>query len=145
MIQRGQDRFNIYCSACHGYSGEGGKIELIDGVEVQTGGMVGRRFNTPPPSYHDPKYQRESTERTGRDGYLFYTAMYGVEYGAKMPGYAHALSADDGWAIVAYIRALQESRRGTLADVPEETRRVLERQRGGNANAGTDSQPGGGS
>ncbi len=138
MLERGQSRFNIYCSACHGFSGEGGEIKLVDGVEIETGGMVGRRFNTPPPSFHDPKYLPESDERTGRDGYLFYTAMYGVEHGAKMPGYAHALSADDGWAIVAYIRALQESRRGTLADVPEEQRRILDRQRGGNANAGTE-------
>ncbi len=139
MLNRGQDRFNIYCAVCHGYAGEGGKIVVENGVEVESGGMVGRRFATPPANYHDAKYQRESSERTGRDGYLFYTAMYGVEHGAKMPGYAHALSTDDAWAIVAYIRALQESRRGTLADVPEEQRRILERQQGGNAAIDTDS------
>lgn len=145
MLERGQDRFNIYCAACHGYSGAGGKIVIEDGVAVESGGMVGRRFNTPPPSYHDPKYQRESTERTGRDGYLFYTAMFGVEYGAKMPGYAHALSTDDAWAVVAYIRALQQSRRATLADVPQEQRRILERQRGASAGVdASDAQPGGG-
>ena len=127
LIRRGQERFNIYCAVCHGYAGEGGGVNETG----MFGGMVGRRWSYAVPSFHDPKYLPTSSERTGRDGYIFYTARYGVEFGGKMPGYAHALSIDDTWAIVAYIRALQESWNGTLADVPEEQRRVLERQRGG--------------
>lgn len=132
LLKRGQERFNIYCSVCHGFSGEGGGI-VAEGSQAGSlyGGMVGRRWSYTVPSFHDPKYQTTSSERTGRDGYLFYTAMYGVEFGGKMPGYAHALSTRDAWAVVAYIRALQQAQAGSLADVPEEQRRVLERQRGG--------------
>ncbi|MCB9845689.1 MAG: cytochrome c [Phycisphaeraceae bacterium] len=125
-IERGRARFNIYCSVCHGYSGEGGGVLNNEPY----GGMVGRRWTYAVPSFHDPKYS-DPQQRTGRDGYLFYTARNGVEMGAKMPGYAHALSVRQAWEVVAYIRALQASRKGSLADVPQGEREVLERQRGG--------------
>lgn len=129
-LELGRERFNIYCAVCHGYSGEGGGT-VAEGPQQGRlfGGMVGRRWSYNVPSLHDEKYLRGAEGRTGRDGYLFYTARHGVQGGELMPGYAHALDVEEAWAVVAYIRALQESRRGSLADVPEAQREILERQR----------------
>jgi mono/diheme cytochrome c family protein len=112
-LERGRERFNIYCSACHNYTGDGQ-------------GMVGRQWAVPVPSYHDPKYSNPGADQ-GRDGYLFHVSRHGVEDGKRMPGYAHALSIEDSWRIVAYIRALQQSRAGELSDVPEAQRPAIER------------------
>lgn len=153
LLARGQERFNIYCSVCHGYQGEGGGKRRNEATQLaeEYGGMVGRRWSTGAvPTFHDPKYQPGATEknaagedvlvRTGRDGYIFYVAMHGVLGPGpspadppvnKMPSYAHALSARDAWGIVAYIRALQLSQRATLADVPDDQRDILRAQRPG--------------
>lgn len=133
LIARGQERFGIYCAVCHGYAGDGA-------------GMVAAKWTATVPSFHDPKYSNPSEpDQKGADGFLFFTAMHGVP-GAegnvmptdddatvtrklaalKMPGYAHALSERDAWAIVAYIRVLQESQRGSLSDVPADVRSKLE-------------------
>ncbi len=119
LIARGEERFGIYCAVCHGYTGDGKGM-----VGVQWGGVV--------PNFNDAKY-KDITQRTGKDGYLFWTARHGV-YGAavtqqNMPGYAHALSVRDTWAIVAYIRVLQASASGTLDEVPTDKRAELERAR----------------
>jgi mono/diheme cytochrome c family protein len=111
MIQRGQQRFNIYCSVCHGTMGEGGDpSNLVDGKPV--GGVVGQRWLTPVPSYHDPKYS-DPKLKTGRDGYIFSVIRNGVpdvgEKPPKMPSYADKVSEIDAWAIVAYIRTLQHA------------------------------------
>lgn len=123
LILRGQSRFNIYCSACHGYLGDGR-------------GMVGDRWVARPPSYHQDKY-RDSAQRTGKDGYIFDVARNGMfdAMGAqKMPGYAHALSERDAWAVVAYIRALQASRTTIDSDqVPQDVRQDLLTQRDADA------------
>jgi mono/diheme cytochrome c family protein len=137
LIARGADRFGIYCIVCHGPAGDGK-------------GMVGPpRWSVPIPSWHDPKY-RDPNEPDGKnkDGFLFYTARNGVPGAGgnilptdtpderrlkheqlKMPGYAHALSERDTWAIVAYIRVLQEARLGTPADIPADKRADLDRER----------------
>lgn len=118
LLARGQQRFDIYCAVCHGYTGDGK-------------GEVGKSWAYPLPTYHDPKY-RDPAQNTGRDGYLFHVSregVYDVNGNQKMPGYAHALSEEDSWAIVAYIRALQTARDGSLGDVPREQREALERQR----------------
>lgn len=101
MVRRGQERFNIYCSACHGYEGDGQ-------------GLVGVRWGYPVPSFHDPKYA-DRAQMTGQDGYLFSVIRHGVpdvdpSKPPKMPSYADKVSVTDSWAIVAYMRALQASR-----------------------------------
>lgn len=122
LLARGRERFDIYCAACHGYTGHGD-------------GMVGRRWTGGQvPSFHDPKYRDPAEpDQKGTDGFLFRTAMWGVRdpvTGAqKMPAYAHALSVADAWAIVAYIRVLQAAQLGTLDDAPAEQRRRLEQER----------------
>ncbi len=135
LLARGQERFGIYCAVCHGYQGNGQ-------------GMVGKRWSGVVPSFHDPKYAPGSPDPDGKglDGFIFFTAMNGVagpdgfpassddeatrlkKLGAlKMPSYAHALSARDAWAIVAYVRALQEH--ADLGQVPESDRARLQSER----------------
>jgi mono/diheme cytochrome c family protein len=119
VLDRGAERFNIFCAVCHGYEGDGK-------------GTVGQHWSYIVPSFHDDRYQVGG--ELGQDGHLYRVAMWGVrrpDGGLAMPGYAHALSADDGWAVVAYIRALQETRRGSIEDrsIPENVRRNLRQQR----------------
>ena len=106
MINRGQERFNIYCSVCHGFKGEGGDPKNLKG------GVVGQRWLSPVPSYHDPKYS-DSKVKTGQDGYIFSVIRNGVPdtegKPLKMPSYADKVGELDAWAIVAYVRVLQRS------------------------------------
>lgn len=109
MIVRGQERFNIYCSACHGYEGDGK-------------GLVGQKWKTPVPSFHDPKY-KDRAVKTGKDGYLFSVIRHGVPNAdptksLNMPAYADKVSIADSWAIVAYVRALQNARTDAKAEAP---------------------------
>ena len=96
LVDRGQDRFNIYCSVCHGPVGSGD-------------GMVVRRGFPQPPTYHDDRL------RNAPVGHFFDVMTNGW---GKMNSYADKLSAADRWAVVAYIRALQVSQN------PEETLRM---------------------
>ena len=95
-LDRGQERFNIYCSPCHGRTGEG------DGMVVQRG------FRQPS-SYHIDRL------RAAPAGYFFDVITNG--FGA-MPDYRSQVPAEDRWRIVAYIRALQLSHSATATDVP---------------------------
>ena len=96
VMARGQQRFNIYCSPCHGEAGDGN-------------GMIVQRGFKHPPSYHIERLRREPI------GYFFDTITHG--YGA-MSDYAEQVPPADRWAIAAYIRALQLSQHATEADVP---------------------------
>jgi mono/diheme cytochrome c family protein len=87
MVARGQERFNIYCSVCHGAVGYGD-------------GMVVRRGYRRPPSFHEDRLRQAPV------GHFFDVMTNG--WGA-MPSYAPQISVQDRWAIVAYIRALQLS------------------------------------
>lgn len=115
FIKLGQTKFNIYCSACHGYDGLGK-------------GMVGQAWSYGLPNFHDAKY-KDAAQYTGKDGYIFHVARYGVitQGQQKMPGYAHALNEKQAWAVVAYFRTLQESRSVPMDDasIPESERAAL--------------------
>lgn len=132
LLLRGKERYNIFCAACHGYAGEGGGRTQADGYY---GGMVGRRWSYPVPALTDALYTDQVGDAASfrsTDGYLYYTAMYGVDFGGRMPGYDHALSNRDGWAIVAYIRALQASQSVAFNDVTDpDAREQLRMQAGG--------------
>ncbi len=104
LLARGQERFTIYCSMCHGNEGDGN-------------GMVVQRGYPPPPSYHIDRL------RNAPPGYLYSVITNG--YGIMYP-YASRVEGPDRWAIVAYIRALQLSRHATLDDVPAGERAQLE-------------------
>ena len=105
VMARGQERFNVYCSPCHGRTGQG------DGMIVQRG------FRAP------PSYQEERL-RNAPVGYFFDVMTNG--FGA-MQDYSAQVTVNDRWAIAAYIRALQLSRHATVADVPADRRGDLDR------------------
>ncbi len=104
LLQRGQQRFDIYCSPCHGKYGDG------------TGMIVQRGFPTPP-SYYSEKIRNASNQTL----YDVITNGYGVMF-----SYADRVTPADRWAIVAYIRALQASAGASLAEVPPDKREVLQ-------------------
>jgi mono/diheme cytochrome c family protein len=100
VMAHGRERFNIYCSPCHGRTGQGD-------------GMVVRRGYRRPPSYHQDRL------RDAPVGHFFDVITNG--FGA-MPDYASQIKVEDRWAIVAYVRALQLSEHATLADIPASER-----------------------
>jgi len=102
-LQRGQQRYNIYCTPCHDGVGSGN-------------GMVVRRGFRAPPSYHIERLRQVPP------GYLYDVITNG--FGA-MQDYAAQIPVRDRWAIVAYVRALQLSQHATLNDVPETERQNL--------------------
>lgn len=106
LLERGQDRYDVFCAMCHGYTGDGQGIV-----------MTGDYGYVPAPTYHDERL------RGVEDGYLFDVIGNGIR---NMPGYGYQLPVEDRWAIVAYIRALQRSRHASLEDVPEAQRAALE-------------------
>lgn len=110
VLERGQDRYNVYCAPCHGKSGDGNGII-----------MRGDYGYTPAPSYHTEGL-REVT-----DGYLYDVIANGVR---SMPSYAQQIPVRDRWAIVAYIRALQRSQHAEPGTLPESEVRRLEEQTG---------------
>jgi mono/diheme cytochrome c family protein len=102
-LDRGQERFNIFCSPCHGRTGDGN-------------GMVVQRGYRQAASYHVDRL------RTVPVGYFFDVMTNG--FGA-MPDYRSQIPVEDRWRIAAYIRALQLSRMATEADVPADEMRRL--------------------
>ena len=104
-LERGRERYNIYCTPCHDYTGSGH-------------GMIVERGFPPPPSYHIDRLREAPV------GHFFdvMTNGYGTMY-----SYASRISVKDRWRIAAYIRALQLSQHATLNDVPEKERTQLEK------------------
>jgi mono/diheme cytochrome c family protein len=97
VLERGRERYNIYCAPCHSRIGDG------------NGFIPSRGFTRMPPSYHIPRLQKAPL------GYFFdvMTNGFGI-----MPDYASQVSPEDRWKIVAYIRALQLSQSASMKDVP---------------------------
>jgi hypothetical protein len=104
VMARGQERFNVFCSPCHGRTGEGN-------------GMIVQRGFRQPPSYHEDRLVNAPP------GYFFDVMTNG--FGA-MQDYSAQVPVPDRWAIAAYIRALQFGRRATIADVPPDRTAQLE-------------------
>jgi mono/diheme cytochrome c family protein len=108
LLQRGRQRFNIYCAPCHDQAGTGQ-------------GMIVRRGYRVPPSFHIDRL------REAPPGHVVDVITRG--FGA-MPDYSAQVPPADRWAIAAYVRALQLSQNAPLSDVPEaERRRLLEAPR----------------
>ena len=117
-LERGRERYNIYCSVCHGATGNGD-------------GMVVRRGFARPPSFHDERL------RAAAPGYYVEVITHG--FGA-MYSYNDRVPVEDRWRIAAYIKTLQLSRRVELTALSPEERRKVEQ-----AAAAPASQPAGGS
>ena len=105
-LQRGRDRFQIYCTACHGFTGEGD-------------GMVVRRGFRRPPSFYDDRLQENVTPAA----HFFDVITNG--WGA-MSDYSAQIAPEDRWKIIAYIRALQLSRKVKMDELsPDARQKVL--------------------
>jgi mono/diheme cytochrome c family protein len=99
VIDRGRERYDIYCSMCHGFSGQGGNGK-------QGHGLVGKRWAVPIPNFHfSSKEGADNRVPTMPDGEYFETITTGK--GTTMPAYGARISVEDRWAIVHYVRALQ--------------------------------------
>jgi mono/diheme cytochrome c family protein len=106
-IERGRERFQIYCVVCHGFTGE-------------ADGMIVRRGFRKPPSYYEDRLQEGTTPAS----HFFDVITNG--WGA-MPDYAAQIAPEDRWKIIAYIRALQLSRRVKFDELsPEARQKVLD-------------------
>jgi mono/diheme cytochrome c family protein len=103
VLNRGRQRFDIFCAPCHGRTGDG------DGMVVQRG------FPRPP-SYHIDRL------RQAADGHIFDVITRGL---GRMPSHAAKIPADDRWAIVAYLRALQFSQHAPVDQLSAEDRENL--------------------
>lgn len=104
LLARGQQRYTIYCAPCHGQTGEG------NGITKKIGAMAVVA------NLHDKRIVELA------DGDIFNTVSYGK---LNMQGYAPQIVVEDRWAIIAYLRALQLSRLGSVDDLAPETRAKL--------------------
>jgi cytochrome c5 len=109
LMVRGQERFKIFCTPCHGLQGDGN-------------GMIVMRGMKHPPSYHDARLRQVP------NGYIFDVITNG--FGA-MQGYSAQIPPRDRWAIVAYVRALQLSRNAPVSELPQALRDKLNAQGAG--------------
>jgi len=104
LLARGRERFDAFCSPCHGRTGDG------EGVIVQRG-------MPHTPSFHEERLRNEADQ----DFFDVITKGYGAMY-----SFAMQVPAQDRWAIVAYVRALQLSQHASLDDVPSDQRGRLQ-------------------
>ncbi len=100
LLERGESRYKIYCTPCHGLQGDGN-------------GMIVMRGMKRPPSYHIDRL------RQSPNGYYFDVITNGF---GSMYSYSAQISPKDRWAIIAYIRALQLSRNAKASELPESVR-----------------------
>jgi mono/diheme cytochrome c family protein len=103
LLERGRERYGIYCEPCHSPVGDGD-------------GYITRRGFPHPPTYHSERLRAVS------DRYIF--DVIGNGYGL-MYGYGNRIEAPDRWRIIAYVRALQLSRHAVVAELPPDIRRAL--------------------
>jgi cytochrome c553 len=102
FMERGRQRYTIYCSPCHSAVGDG------KGIVSQ--------YGMGPANFHDDRIRQMA------EGEIFNTITHGK---ANMMPYADKLASEDRWAIIAYVRALERARAGTAADVPPEHHQEL--------------------
>ncbi len=110
LLERGQDRFNIFCSSCHGQSGNGDGLVHRHAAKLAEGLWV-------PPSNLTSKAVVDLPV-----GNIFNTISNGIR---TMPGHGTQIPHQDRWAIVAYVRALQLSRNANIDDLPADTQSAL--------------------
>lgn len=99
VLARGEDRFNVFCTPCHGQYGAGN-------------GVVGAQMNPRPKSFYLQELKDQPV------GYYFYVITNGVNRDGRqnMYPYASRIDPDDRWAIIAYIRDLQTNRREEVTE-----------------------------
>lgn len=115
FMRRGQERFNIYCTPCHGQSGYG------DGIIHQRADQL-VRTGTNGTEWVQPKSLHEEAIRNQPVGQIFNSITNGIR---TMPAYDSQIPTADRWAIVAYVEALQRSQHANENDVPAAERNEL--------------------
>jgi len=106
MIQRGQQRYNVFCSPCHDRVGNGRGMIVVRGFKQ-------------PPSFHETRLRSMPAQ--------YFVQVMTEGYGV-MPAYAEEVSLQDRWAIAAYVRALQYSQNARLAEIPADRLQELQAQ-----------------
>ena len=104
VLNRGQDRYNIYCSVCHSQVGNG------KGIVTQY------EYPVIPANLHDQRIREQA------DGEMYNTIVYGLR---SMPAYGYQINTDDVWSIIHYVRALQRSQNATIEDLPKDEQSKL--------------------
>jgi mono/diheme cytochrome c family protein len=110
MLERGRERYDIYCTPCHGMAGYG------DGAVAKRADALQEGTWVPPSSFHTELVQARPV------GHLYNTIANGIR---NMPAYGSQISVEDRWAIVAYVKALQMSQNATVEDVPADLQASL--------------------
>jgi len=103
LLERGEERYKIFCSPCHGLQGDGN-------------GMVAMRGMKHPPSFHQQRIRQEPS------GYIYDVITNGF---GQMLGYSAQVPPRDRWAIIGYVRALQLSRNAPVSELPADVRDKL--------------------
>lgn len=111
LLERGEERFNIYCATCHGLVGDGNGLISLRAMALQQPTWI------KPLSLHDKSVVEQPV------GKIFGTITNGIR---RMPGYASQIAPQDRWAIVAYVQALQRSQSTSEDDVPPGERSSLD-------------------
>jgi mono/diheme cytochrome c family protein len=110
LLERGRERFGIYCAPCHGLDGRGDGM-----VHRRADALMEGTWVAPTDLVSDAVIART-------EGHLYNTIRQGIR---KMPAYGAQIPLHDRWAIVAYVRALQKAQAGTLEDLNENDRAAL--------------------
>ena len=110
LLERGRERYDIFCSPCHGLAGYG------DGPVAKRADSLQEGTWTLPSSFHT------ELVRSRPAGHLYNTIANGIR---SMPAYGQQIAIEDRWAIVAYVRALQKSQHADVEDVPADLRASL--------------------
>jgi mono/diheme cytochrome c family protein len=111
-MARGEERYGIYCTPCHGVDGAGGGMVARRAASLREGTWV------PPTDLHTEVLHYKPV------GELFHTITNGVR---NMPAYARQIGTADRWAIVLYVRALQRTRAAKAAELPADLRAALDK------------------
>lgn len=110
-LARGRERFNVYCSTCHGISGHGDGMVARHADALQEGTWVS------PTNLHEPRVRELLV------GDIYNTITHGVR---NMPAYGHLIEPEDRWLIVAYVKSLQRSLWAKSTDVPDDVRPTVQ-------------------
>lgn len=118
VLERGRERYNIYCASCHGLDGLGNGMVNVRANAVSNG-PSDVNWGT---SWVQPANLHDQQRRDRPEGHLFNTITNGIR---NMAGLGHQIPPEDRWAIVAYVRALQLSDTAPATVLPPETRQNL--------------------
>ena len=118
FLKRGQNRYDIFCSVCHGYAGFGDGMVNRRAMEL-LGNAEGPPNGT---KWVAAKSLHDETVRPQADGQIYHTVTHGIR---NMAGYAAQIPTNDRWAIAAYVKALQLSQNASKTDVPPDQRAAI--------------------